>query len=508
MLLNSYFFTTSLTLLATSLNSVFAADSDDSSSNSTLAPIEIKGNAFFNSESGDRFYIRGVDYQPGGSSNLTDPLADVDICKRDVPVFKDLGINTIRVYTVDNSLDHEECMQLLADAGIYLILDVNTPDSSISRYNPACSYNADYLQNVFATIDVFAKYDNVLGFFAGNEVINSKNTTNTATYVKAVVRDMKKYIKARDYRKIPIGYSAADIVENRQLAAEYFNCGSDDDSRIDMFGVNDYSWCGQSSFVTSGYNTKMQLYKGYSIPIFLSEFGCNEVVSSRPFTEIEAIYSTQMSSVFSGGLVYEYSNETNNYGLVQINGDTVTKLDDFVNLKNEYSKVSNPTGDGGYSTSNNYSTCPDFEKGVWEANATLPAMPSAASAYFSTGAGEPMGTILSTQNNCYDDDDDDDDDDYEDDEDSSSSSAVSSSISSSSTEEEESSSMSSTANFTSSVTNTAQVRVTSRSSSVISSTSASTSSSSSSSSSSRGSGSIVEVPMIFQVIAELWNYIL
>lgn len=144
---------------------------------------------------------------------------------------------------------------------------------------------------------------------------------------------MKKYIKARKYRQIPVGYSAADIVANRQLAAEYFNCGDEADARIDMFGVNDYSWCGESSFVVSGYSTKMKLYQDYSVPVFLSEFGCNQVKSSRPFTEIEAIYSTQMSSVFSGGLVYEYSNETNNYGLVQIDGDKVTKLTDFENLK-------------------------------------------------------------------------------------------------------------------------------------------------------------------------------
>lgn len=136
------------------------------SSNSTSTPaINITGNAFFNSETGERFYIRGVDYQPGGSSNLTDPLADVEICKRDIPVFQDLGINTIRVYTVDNSLDHSECMQMLQDAGIYLILDVNTPEASISRYNPSCSYNAVYLQSIFSTVDDFAQYDNVLGFF-------------------------------------------------------------------------------------------------------------------------------------------------------------------------------------------------------------------------------------------------------------------------------------------------------------------------------------------------------
>lgn len=465
--------------------SLFTALALGQDSNSTeIATINVTGNAFFNTKTGERFYIRGVDYQPGGSSNLTDPLADVETCKRDIPVFQDLGINTIRVYTVDNSLDHEECMQMLQEAGIYLILDVNTPEASISRYDAECSYNADYLQSIFSTVDVFAQYDNLLGFFAGNEVINMANNTFTATYVKAVVRDLKKYIKARDYREIPVGYSAADIESNRLLAAQYFNCGDDADARIDMFGVNDYSWCGQSSFQTSGYSEKMKLYKGYSVPIFLSEFGCNQVADARPFGEIASIYSTQMSSVFSGGLVYEYSNETNNYGLVQIESPTeVTKLDDFENLKSQYSKHPNPTGSGDYSTSNDYSTCPDYEEGTWEANNTLPEMPSAASAFFKSGAGAPMGTGFTTQQRCDSDDDDDDDD-------SSSSSKSSTTTSSSSSESSSTDSSSSVASSTSS------------------SSAATTSSSSSSSSSSRGSGVILEVPRGLQMIAQMFSMII
>lgn len=88
--------------------------------------------------------------------------------------------------------DHRECMGLLEQAGIYLILDgtnlslpsifiiyflVNTPQDSIDRGNPADSYNAIYLQHVFATIDAFKSYNHVLGFFSGNEVINDVNTT-------------------------------------------------------------------------------------------------------------------------------------------------------------------------------------------------------------------------------------------------------------------------------------------------------------------------------------------
>ena len=69
----------------------------------SIASIKVEGNAFWDSESGDRFYIRGVDYQPGGSSELEDPLADTNVCERDVKYFQELGINTIRVYSIDNT---------------------------------------------------------------------------------------------------------------------------------------------------------------------------------------------------------------------------------------------------------------------------------------------------------------------------------------------------------------------------------------------------------------------
>ena len=144
-------------------------------------------------------------------------------------------MNTVRVYMIDNTKDHDECMNALAEAGIYLVLDANTPEYSINRKSPYLSYNAAYLQNIFATIDMFAKYDNLLAIFSGNEVINEEpGTTVSAPYVKAVTRDMRNYIKARDYRPIPVGYSAADVESNRMQTAHYFNCGPDE-VRSDFF---------------------------------------------------------------------------------------------------------------------------------------------------------------------------------------------------------------------------------------------------------------------------------
>ena len=139
-----------------------------STGSSTLPTITINGNAFYNGN--ERFYIRGVDYQPGGSSANSDPLADPATCQRDIPYFQKLGLNTIRVYQVDNSANHDECMASLAEAGIYLALDVNTNTYSLLRQGTAGSYNPTYLQSIFATVDAFANYTNTLLFFSGNEV--------------------------------------------------------------------------------------------------------------------------------------------------------------------------------------------------------------------------------------------------------------------------------------------------------------------------------------------------
>lgn len=206
-------------------------------------------------------------------------------------------------------------MKILDEAGIYLALDANTPHYSLNRANIDslhASYNEVYLQSVFSTIETFAGYNNLLLFFSGNEVINDKTNTNAAPYIKAVTRDMKQYIAAQADRPIPVGYSAADVAENIEPQALYFACGDDQWARSDFFAFNDYSWCDPSDFVTSGWNKKVETYKNYSLPLFLSEYGC--ITNTREWNEVKALYSTNMTSVYSGGLAYEYTLEANGYG--------------------------------------------------------------------------------------------------------------------------------------------------------------------------------------------------
>ena len=116
-------------------------------------------------------------------------------------------------------------------------------------------------------MDEFASYPNTLGFLSGNEIINNASNTNAAPYIKATIRDMKNYIQARNYRQIPVGYSAADVDANQQLLAEYLNCGTVDNTRTDFYSINDYSWCDPSSFQTSGWDTLVSNYSSYGIPL-------------------------------------------------------------------------------------------------------------------------------------------------------------------------------------------------------------------------------------------------
>ena len=60
-----------------------------------------------------------------------DPLTDTEQCQRDATLMSTLGTNAIRVYHVDPNGSHAGCMTAFADAGIYLLVDLDTFNTAI-----------------------------------------------------------------------------------------------------------------------------------------------------------------------------------------------------------------------------------------------------------------------------------------------------------------------------------------------------------------------------------------
>ncbi|KAF2702633.1 carbohydrate-binding module family 43 protein [Pleomassaria siparia CBS 279.74] len=346
-------------------------------------PIVISGTKFFYKTNGTQFFLRGVAYQQGIGPNTTqpsngayiDPLADSAACKRDIPYLTQLRTNTIRVYAVDPTQNHDDCMNALAAAGIYVVADLSQPNESINRNDP--QWTTTLLKRYTDVVDVMATYTNTLGFFAGNEVSNELNNTVASAFVKAAVRDTKAYIKSKNYRTIGVGYATNDDAAIRVAMEQYFDCG-DRASAIDFWGYNIYSWCGASNFKDSGYQVRTEEFKNYDVPVFFAEYGCNNV-RPRLFTEVEALYGSQMTDVWSGGIVYMYFEEANEYGLVSISNNKVQTNADFSNLSKEIAKAT-PTGvqSSNYKPSHTAASCPSLGSS-WNAVATpLPPVANAA----------------------------------------------------------------------------------------------------------------------------------
>ena len=247
-----------------------------------------------------------------------------------------------------------------------MILDVNSPlpNESLNRGAPWESYSEVYMERVFKVVEAFMNFPNTLGFFSGNEVINEESVEEVPAYIRSVTRDIKDYIAANAPRSIPVGYSAADVRPLLMGTFNYMSCAIEDDdsSKIDFFGLNSYSWCGDATFETAGYDVLVEDFANTTIPIFFSEYGCNNV-SPRTWEEVPAIYSEPFSNVFSGGVIYEYTQEDNDYGLVEMDGSggtgDVTLLQDYANLMEQMNTldVSVLTRKNGTATSLTAPTC-------------------------------------------------------------------------------------------------------------------------------------------------------
>lgn len=153
---------------------------------------------------------------------------------------------------------------------------------------------------------------------------------------------MKAYRESKGYRQIPVGYSAADIAELRPMLQDFLTCGGNASNNVDFFSLNSYEWCGSdATYSTSGYSNLESGAKDFPVPIFFSETGCN-TVPPRTFSDQAAIFGDEMVNDWSGSIIYEWIEETNNYGLVSY-GPAVDATATGSNIVAGYTRAGTPT---------------------------------------------------------------------------------------------------------------------------------------------------------------------
>ncbi|KAI5204430.1 glycoside hydrolase family 72 protein [Aureobasidium subglaciale] len=371
---------------------------------SAIPTISVKGSKFFTSD-GNQYFVRGIAYQLVPE----DPLIDNNQCQLDASLMKTLGANAIRVYHVDPDADHKACMSTFADAGIYLFVDLDTFNTQIEQTSP--HWNESQYDAFAKVMDEFQQFDNTAGFFVGNEVLTTSDGSVAAPYVKAAARDMKAYRNSKNYRNIPVGYSAADISSLRPNLQNYLACGTNSSDALDFFSLNSYEWCAQSTYEVSGYEQLTRDITSYNIPIFFSEVGCN-TPKPRTFDDQAAIFGSEMAPYWSGSMIYEWLQEANDYGLVVFgpqtdptatnavggftrSGTPTPISPDFYNLSNHWKTLTpSSVSEAAYSPSNSAPECPAYTSGVWEVsgNVALPTVGQAYDAQTTTPATPTSGT--------------------------------------------------------------------------------------------------------------------
>ncbi|TYZ57517.1 hypothetical protein PybrP1_007691 [[Pythium] brassicae (nom. inval.)] len=318
---------------------LFAAQNADA----WVPHVITKGNKFFDSETGLEFRMKGMAYSPtpnaGNMSNVKNYDWTVDeheaIWTKHIAVMKDLGVNTVRLYSVDPSKSHDKFMCACSEAGIYVLVGMAAPceGCAVQEAEPPKCYPDAMFARMQMVYNAFAVYDNTLAFSVANEPnlvnIGGDKGVTVAPCVKAMIRDARKYAGscAGSLRQVPIGLDIADIPPRSQWL-QYYDCpvDGDENSRAEWIGSNPYVECDPLTHKeytqSTGLTTLMKEYAdtGYSRPIMFGEFGCNEGENTVDgFENQRSFYDAKwmneeagMTDVIVGGNVFEFTTEVMN----------------------------------------------------------------------------------------------------------------------------------------------------------------------------------------------------
>ncbi|MDD1751388.1 MAG: PASTA domain-containing protein, partial [Methanothrix sp.] len=250
------------------------------------------------------FTIKGIGYQPTpiglGVDSLDEILINKAIIDRDVMYLKAMNVNTIRLWA---QLPYDfTLLNAMAEAGIYVIMAFEVPDSGLDYSEPATI--ASYKSQITDYVNYFKSHPAVLAWAIGNE--NNLHYSGNAADWYILVNELAKSA----YEAEGAGYHPTIAVNGYMLYLGDVDYHADDESLnyVDIWGHN--------SYVCYDYNSYFCYYDRISAkPLILTEFGVDayNTGSSSEYQDIQADWVVheweQIKENSLGGIVMEYSDE-------------------------------------------------------------------------------------------------------------------------------------------------------------------------------------------------------
>ncbi|SMD33162.1 Glucanosyltransferase [Reichenbachiella faecimaris] len=332
-------------------------------SSTSISEISVSGKAFVDA-TGNRFMVRGIALSTSMAMNGTnDLLADTnyDYIKNIIlPHLTYLGVNTVRVYQVDHTLNHNKVMNLLSDSNIYVMVGLVTLSISVDRINP--KYTLDLYNRITSVAQEFCAFSNTFAFSVGNEVVfpgeiytamgnNAKAANDTikkdAAVIKSMIRDLKGYMNTKSLRAVPVGVAMQDGPASTlkawggigtDVVAQYYAAGNSAE-RADYIGINTYRYVNPSTGhgPLNAYDGLASEVTSLPIPVFLTESGGLNIPadsqapdSTRDWAIVTQVFNNPtLYQQLSGQVAFEFFEKEGFHGLFAQNADPSKTLIEF-----------------------------------------------------------------------------------------------------------------------------------------------------------------------------------
>ena len=247
-----------------------------------------------------------------------DPLADLKTCERDASLLTGLGVNVLQVSYYDSTQSHAPCLDAFAAAGIYIFVRLDL--GSYFENHDGIRWSERVFSRLSGAIDSLANHTNVLALSVGRYPNNQP--LPSIHIIRAAIRDLKRHVRDKGLREMPIGYTASpysairkDVALENQFrnVLDLMGCS---ETRADFVALAMGPEVKNNCTSTETIDFLARVVASSSIPVFATDTGCmlNKNLTSaisnsfddRQYGYISRIFSAEIALAFNGVVVREF----------------------------------------------------------------------------------------------------------------------------------------------------------------------------------------------------------